>query len=337
MRNLVAVQSQDYAGAIWAMGQRLESRWTEAAIGEAFDDGIFIRTHVLRPTWHFVVPEDLRWLLALTSPRLLRGAAHRHRTLEIDDQLANRAVEVFERALARAGSLTRQQLRAALAEEGIEAAGGRLAHLVMVAEYRAVICSGPRHGAEQSYALVDERVPPSRPRERDEALAELATRYVAGHGPVQDVDLAWWSGLTLGDARRGLLAAGQALERTTIDDGRTFWSADGGPAAAAASLQPTAHLLPNFDELLVAMRDRRDGAHPGLPAAARTPEHIFSDVIVLDGQVAGEWDRPAPRTGSRVGLRPRVPLDGAARARVEAAVARYAAFTGRALVAEWLD
>lgn len=331
----MAVQSQDYAGATWALGQRLDG-WTEASIGRAFDDGAFVRTHVLRPTWHFVAPEDLRWLLSLTGPRLLRGAAHRHRALEIDEELATRSTGIIERALARAGSLTRRQLRAALAEEGIEAAGGRLAHLVMVAEYRALICSGPRHGAEQSYALVEERIPPSRPRERDEALAELAARYVAGHGPVQDVDLAWWSGLSLGDARRGLAAAGDRVEKTVLGDGRTMWAADGGTVPAPVA-QPRAHLLPNFDELLVAMRDRRDGAHPDLPEDARAPEHIFADVIVVDGQVVGEWDRPAPRTGGRVGLRPRVLLDGRVRRAVEAAVARYGAFLGRTLVAAWLD
>lgn len=331
----MAVQSQDYPGAMWALGQRLEG-WTEASIGRAFDDGTFVRTHVLRPTWHFVAPEDLRWLLALTGPRLLRGAAHRHRALEIDDELAARSTGIFERALTRADSLTRRQLRAALAEEGIEAAGGRLAHLVMVAEYGAVICSGPRHGAEQSYALVEERIPISRPRERDEALAELAARYVAGHGPVQDIDLAWWSGLSLGDARRGLAAAGDRLEKATLDDGRTMWAAEGG-AVPAPARKPRAHLLPNFDELLVAMRDRRDGAHPDLPEDARAPEHIFADVTVVDGQVVGEWDRPAPRTGGRVGFRPRVALGKRVRTAVEMAVERYAAFLGRPLEAEWLD
>lgn len=335
MRHLVAVQSQDYPGATWALGQRLEG-WAEASVGRAFDDGAFIRTHVLRPTWHFVAPEDLRWLLALTGPRLLRGAAHRHRALEIDDELADRAVGVFERALSSAGALTRQELRAALAEEGIEAAGGRLAHVVMVAEYRAVVCSGPRRGAEQTYALVDQRVPPTPPRERDEALAVLAARYVAGHGPVQDIDLAWWSGFSLGDARRGLAAAGSTVERLRLGDGRTFWSADGGPAAAPTPGR-SAHLLPNFDELLVAMRDRRDAAHPDLPEEARTPEHIFSDVIVVDGQVVGEWDRPAPRTGTRVGLRPRVALDAGVRASIDGVVGRYAAFVGRPLAAEWRD
>lgn len=335
VRHLVAVQSQDYPGATWALGQRLDG-WTEASIGATFDEGAYVRTHVLRPTWHFVAPEDLRWLLALTGPRLKRGAAHRHRALEIDDDLVVRAIGIFERAIGEDGPQTRPELGAALGRAGIDADGGRLAHLVMCAEYDSRICSGPRKGRLQSYALIDERVPPSRSRERDEALSELAGRYVRGHGPVQDIDLAWWSGSSLGDARRGLAAAGAEMERTTLQDGRTFWSADGG-AAAAGAIAPTAHLLPNYDELLVAMRDRQDGAHPDLPEEARRPEHIFNDVIVVDGQVVGEWDRPAPKGPPRVGLRPRVALDTEARARVEDVVGRYSTFIGRPLAAEWLD
>lgn len=339
MRDLVAVQSQDYPGATWALAQRLpaDAAWTEEPIGDAFDQGRFIRTHVLRPTWHFVAPEDLRWLLALTGPRLLRGAAHRHRALEIDDELIPRAKAVFEQAIAADGPQTRPELGAALGRAGIVADGGRLAHLVMVAEYDALLCSGPRKGRLQSYALLEERVPPARTRERDEALGELARRYVAGHGPVQDIDLAWWSGLSLGDARRGLAAAGLDLERVTAGDGRTFWSADGGAGPATATLQGsrTVNLLPNFDELLVAMRDRREGAHPDLPEEGRRPEHIFSDVIVMDGQVVGEWDRPAPRSGSRLGLRPAVALDAQARTLVGRMVGRYAAFVDRPIEAVW--
>jgi hypothetical protein len=329
------VQSQDYPGAVWAVGQRVE-HGTAASIGATFDDGAFIRTHVLRPTWHFVAPEDLRWLLALTGPRLLRAAGHRHRALEIDAELVVRAAHVFERVIGRDGPQTRPELGRALADAGIHADGGRLTHIVMSAEYQRLICSGPRKGALQSYALVEERVPHARPRERDEALSELAARYVRGHGPVQDIDLAWWSGLSVGDARRGLAGAGDQVERTVLPDGRTFWSADESGVAARDVARPV-HLLPNFDELLVAMRDRREAPHPDLPEDARRPEHIFNDVIVVGGEVVGEWDRPAPKGPPRLGLRPRVLLDAATRSGVEAAVARYEAFVGRSFVTTWLD
>lgn len=336
MRHLLAAQSQDYPGAVWALGQRVATG-TAASIGSDFDDGSFIRTHVLRPTWHFVAPEDLRWLLALTGPRLIRAAAHRHRALEIDDDLLGRSASVFERAISDGGPQTRPELGIALRRAGIEAEAGRLMHLIMWAEYRALLCSGPRKGKLQSYALLEQRVPPARPRDRDEALMELAERYVAGHGPVQDVDLAWWSGGSLGEARRGLQGAADRVERTVMPDGRTFWSADDGGRRAAPPAGRTVHLLPNFDELLVAMRDRRDGAHSDLPEEARRPEHIFSDVIVVDGQVVGEWDRPAPSGAPRLGLRPRIVLDPGTRTAVEAAADRYARFIGRPLAVRWLD
>ena len=330
------MQSQDYPGAVWALGQRMASA-TAASIGADFDDGAFIRTHVLRPTWHFVAPEDLRWLLALSGPRLIRAAAHRHRALEIDPELHARAATIFERAIADGGPQTRPELGIALRRAGIEAEAGRLMHLIMWAEYEALLCSGPRKGKLQTYVLVEQRVPPARPRDREEALAEIAARYVAGHGPVQDIDLAWWSGGSLGEARRGLQGAADRVERTVLPDGRTFWSADDGGSGPVSPAGTIVHLLPNFDELLVAMRDRRDGAHPRLPEEARRPEHIFSDVIVVDGQVVGEWDRPAPSGPPRLGLRPRVVLGAEARAAVESAADRYATFINRELVVRWLD
>jgi hypothetical protein len=326
------VQSQDYLGATWAVALRTPGA-TQAEVDRAFDAGELIRTHVLRPTWHFVAPEDLRWLLALTGQRRIRGAAHRHRALEIDAPLATKAIGVFERAIARSGPRTRQELRDALAAEGIETDTGRLAHLVIWAEFEAVLCSGPRRGAAHTYALIDERVPQTVTRTGDEALAELALRYVASHGPAQDVDLAWWSGLNLGEARRGLSAAAPALSSELIHD-RRFWSSDG---ASPPSEDYAIDLLPNFDEYLVAFRDRSDALDPALPAWARTAEEIFSHVLLRHGLVAGAWRRPAgPRTAT-IRIEPRIPLDSADRWAVAVAVQRYASFLGRPVEATGLD
>jgi hypothetical protein len=325
VRHLVAVQSQDYLGATWALAQRCGGP-SQAVVDAAFDAGTFVRTHVLRPTWHFVAPEDLRWLLALNGQKRVRQAHHRHRALEIDAQLAAEAMRIFERAIAARGPRTRPELGAALREHGIVADGGRLAHLVMWAEAEALICSGPRRGALHAYVLVDEQIPPSRPRTVDEALAEIAARYVAGHGPVQDVDLAWWAGLTLGEARRGLGAAAPAIRREAIG-GRTFWLADSAPARDDDGR--TIHLLPNYDELLVALRDRSDGLDPGLPAWARTAEEIFSHVIIRNGLVIGRWLRGTGGGPVRLTIDARVPLGPDDRAGIAAEVARYAAFVGR--------
>lgn len=288
---------------------------------------------MLRPTWHFVAPEDLRWLLALTGPRLKRDDASRRRALEIDAGVQLAGTLAIERAITKDGPQTRSELREALASTGIETDPARFTHLIMHAELDAVVCSGPRRGSAQTYALVADRVPAAPERGRDEALAELAGRYVASHGPAQDVDFAWWSGLSLGDARRGLAAVSPALDREVVD-GRTFWVAPAEPAVAPAR---TMHLLPNYDELLVAFRDRSDGLHPALPAGVRVAQEILNHVIVRDGLVVGRWYRPTLASGPVVRLEPRVELDADDRRRLRAAVDRYAAFVGRELGVTGLD
>lgn len=337
VRHLVAVQSQDYAGAKWALAQRMTTT-TEAELDAAFDGGSFFRIHVLRPTWHFVAPEDLRWLTALTGPRVQQASAFQYRLLEIDDALARRAVDVFERVLRGGGAMTRDELGVELRTAGFDATGLRLVYLVSRAEVDAILCSGPRRDGKQTFALVDERMPPTPERTRDEALAELAGRYVAGHGPAQDIDFAWWSGLTLRDARRGLEAASPALDREIID-GRTFWVAPGASASprSAPSVGPTVHLLPNYDELLVAFRDRSDGLDPALPARARVAEEILNHVIVRNGLMVGRWRRPLASGTAGLRLDPLVALDSDEQRLLAAAVERYAAFVGRPVEVAGLD
>jgi hypothetical protein len=339
VRQLVAVQSQDYAGAKWALAQRMATT-TEAEVDAAFDAGSFFRIHVLRPTWHFVAPEDLRWVTALTGPRVHQASAFQYRLLEIDDGLARRAADVFERVLSGGLAMTRDELGVELRAAGFDATGLRLVYLVSRAEVDAILCSGPRRDGKQTFALVDERMPPARERTRDEALAELAERYVAGHGPAQDIDLAWWSGLTLRDARRGLEAATPALGREVVDV-RTFWVAAGvrsgsGPRSAPAA-RPTVHLLPNYDELLVAFRDRSDGLDPDLPAPARVAEEILNHVIVRNGLMVGRWRRPLASGAAGLRLDPLVALDSEERRLLAEAVGRYATFVGRPVEVTGLD
>jgi len=335
VRHLLAVQSQDYPNAKWAVGQRLRgARATDVELDRAFDAGEIVRTHVLRPTWHFVAPEDLRWLLALTGPRVHLASGYQYRLLEIDAALAARARAVFEEALRGGVALTRDELGARMIEAGIEAKGLRLAYLVGHAELEAVICSGPRRGKRQTYALVEERIPPARARTRDEALAELATRYVEGHGPAQAADLAWWSGLTLADARIALESATPLLVRERHGE-RTFWASPTQPVESFRS--PVVHLLPNYDELLVAFRDRTDAFDPDLPPDSRVPQVILGHVIVRDGLVIGAYRRRDIEGRTTLEIDLAVELDSPERAAVKAAVDRFAAFVGRPVDAAGLD
>lgn len=323
---LGAVQAQDYEGAKWALGQRTRDA-TSADLDRLFDAGAILRTHVLRPTWHFVLPADLRWLLELTAPRVKGTLASYDRRLEIDPPLLRRSYAVFEAALRDGAHQTRQELAAALARAGIPAEGQRLGHLVMHAELDALIASGPRHGKQFTYALLDERAPAARHLDRDEALAELTRRYFTGHGPARVPDFAWWSGLSVAEVKRGLALAGPAVAHEVIG-GKSYWSSPEVPAAQESAA--TLHLLPNYDEFLVAYRDRSASLDPtrGFDLAPFPYGSILAHVVVLNGQVWGGWKRRPRGRGVVVELGPLDVLDATAAAALQPAAGRLARFLG---------
>ena len=213
VRWLGAVQAQDYHSAKWALALR-SHRTTEAGVEKAFNAGAILRVHAMRPTWHFVAPADLRWMLALTSPRVHVANAHMYRKLELDEALFHRVAGIFTAALQGGRTLTRKELADILEREGIPARGQRLAYVVMQAELSGLLCSGPLHGKQHTYALVDERIPVAPPLSHDEALAALAHRYFMSHGPASvrdfrtdrplDVHLVMRNGLIVGGWRRTL-------------------------------------------------------------------------------------------------------------------------------------
>jgi DNA glycosylase AlkZ-like len=285
--HFAAVQAQDFPGAKWALALRMR-RGTDAAVQRAFDAGDILRTHILRPTWHFVLPQDIRSLLALTAPRVKARLAVYDRHLGIDARTVRRSNEAIAAALGGGAHLTRQELRAALRTARVPADGVQvLAHLTIHAELDGVICSGPLRGNQFTYALFDERVRHARALPRDAALAELARRYFTSHGPAQLRDFVWWSGLKTLDAREGIEAAGRDLARETID-GKEYWCASSGPARRRPSR--AAYLLPLYDEYLIAYKDRSASLDAPLWkwAAGSDP---FSSAIAIDGRVVGRWRR----------------------------------------------
>ena len=299
---LGAVQAQDYYGAKWAIAQRLRSGG-DAEIESAFECGRILRTHVMRPTWHFVRPEDIRWLLALTAPRVRALLAYYDRKLEIDKKLLRTCRSVLERVL-RGTSLTRDQIGNAFAEAKIRARGQRLAHLLIHAELDALICSGPRLGKQFSYALLDERAPATAPRECDDALADLARRYFASHGPAIVQDFAWWSGLTMTDSRRGIDLADPKLALLRFED-KQYWFAPPLKAPEPKWFNPPiVQLLPNYDEHVASYSDYTpsfDRARVRVPANAEGA--LMNHIIVSNGQVVGGWRRTLWRDHVRVEAR----------------------------------
>jgi hypothetical protein len=324
--HLGAVQSQDFPAALWALGLRV-AQATRDSLECAFNSGAILRTHVLRPTWHFVTPEDIRWMLALTAPRIRRAMAGRDRELGLNDELVARTNTVIARALEGGQQLTRPEIGAVLLAAGIAVADGSvLSHLVSHAELDGVVCSGALRGKQHTHALLEERAPRAPLLERDEAVAELASRYFTSHGPATLNDFAWWSGLTVVDGRRGLAAHGARFASEKVA-GLTYWFTP-SPTPGGA-LGPAALLLPNFDEFTVAFRARelfykreivwRPGPRDDGP---------FGNVIVVDGQVVGIWKRSVIK--ERLSVEPRwfsAPSPGEESAFLDAAE-RYAAFTG---------
>ena len=321
--HLGAVQAQDYAAAKWALALRLRGA-DDAALDAAFNAGAILRTHVLRPTWHFVAPADIRWLLTLTAPRVNLLLAHYDRQWGVEPAILKRGHAALIKALQGGRQLTRAQMDEVLQAAGIQLSGQGLSHVAMHAELDALICSGPRRGKQFTYMLLDERVPPAPALARDEALLELVMRYFTSHGPAQPPDFAWWSGLTLADTKKGLALAGARLSRETVA-GKEFYFA----AASPPPIPPAAYLLPNYDEYTVAYKDRghfhdaRDFQSPN--ARDNVP---FANMIVMGGHVLGTWKRTLAGRSAQVAaswLRPPTPAQQRA---LDTALKRYGEFLG---------
>ena len=286
---LGAVQAQDYAAAKWALGLR-SNGITDAAIDQVFADGVILRTHVMRPTWHFVMPADIRWMLALTAPRVHALLAHYYRKLELDDAIIGRSNAALSSALQGGKQLTRAEIASVLQQAGIAADHLlRFTHLMMHAELDGVVCSGARRGKQFTYALLDERAPQAKILARDEALAELAKRYFISRGPATLKDYLWWSGLSAADAKAGLEMVKPQLDHEVIED-KAYWFATSMPVPKAPS--PSVYLLPNYDEYIVGYTDRSasfDALHTEkLDARGNV---LFNHTIVVDGQIVGTWKR----------------------------------------------
>jgi hypothetical protein len=325
VRRLGAVQSQDYPGAKWGVAQRTLAA-TDFDVERALNEGAIVRTHVLRPTWHFVAAEDIRWMLALTAPRVRQRMVTYDRQLELDDKVYTRAANAIGKALAGGKQLTRIELRQLLQRTRIDTTPPRFGHLMMRAELDGLVCSGAWKGKESSYALLDDCVPSARAMEREAALAELAKRYFTTRGPATVHDFAWWSGLTVPDARRGAAAVQPALEHDTVD-GRTYWFTNVESPAKPRS--GTAHLLPNYDEYFIGLKDRSAMGEVVKSLNRDIPPDTFSaHVVVVDGQLVGGWRRAID--GSTVTLRVRlaVEITGRQRRAIEAQAKRYGEFLG---------
>ncbi len=321
---LGAVQAQDYLGALWAVGLRARGI-SEQDVERALADREIVRTWPMRGTLHFVAAADARWMTELLAARPAAAAAGRLRSYGIDEEVLKRARRALVRNLEGGRRRTRPDLYRVLERAKVRAAGERGLHVLWRLAQDCVLCFGPREGKQQTFVLFDEWLPGARRLPREEALAELAHRYFAGHGPATLADLAWWSGLKVADARLAIALAGRRIEERRVG-GESMWLSRSSQAAPATPAG--AYILPAFDELLVGYADRSAAVDPADAHAWSDGGRLLRPTVVVRGRVVGTWKRRIERRElvfSPALLAPLRPSDAGA---VERAVGRYARFLG---------
>ena len=316
--SLLAVQAENPGQAAWAVASRTRNP-DQADLAALLDSGAVLRTHVLRPTWHFVLAEDIGWLLDLTAPRVRRVTGQQLRDAHgLDERSIDQALAALMQVLASRGQLTRAQLAQELRERGIGGSGQMLMILLAHAELGGLICSGRVAAGEHTYALMDERVPAPRRLGRNEALAELTVRYFTGHGPATERDLAYWATLTLTDVRAGLLQVRDQLD-SLQHDGRTFWHAPGD--LPRRPQKPAGHLLQILDEMYRGYQDSRwllDAAGD----VPRTRENA-AGMALVNAQLLAAMRRTIARDHVRFDLRPYRALTSSETEALDQAASRY--------------
>lgn len=319
-----AIQAQDYSAAKWAVALRSKCL-TNSLIDQAFAEGKLLRTRILRPTWHFVTPADIRWMLELTAPSIQKLNANWYRTLGLDKEVFVKADAVISKVLSGGKQLTRSDIARHLKQSniGIDLNNLRLAMIMLHAELDGVVCSGALKGKEHTYALLDERI--SHPREltRDVALGELANRYFVSRGPATIKDFVWWSSLSTTEARRGLEIVASQLLHETIG-GHDYWFV--APENVKSSIARM-HLLPNYDEYIVGYTERSaifDVSYASGLDARHNP--LFQPTVVIDGRVEGTWKRTLLKTKVRITAKPFTKLPSSKKEDLTKAVAKYSKF-----------
>lgn len=298
-----AMQAQDYEMSKWAIGTRLPNV-TEKSIENTLNEGEILRTHLLRPTWHIVSKENIRWMLALTAPHIERIAAGYYKNLDLDSDLRHKTNNLIEKALHEHKNLTRDEIMQELSKHNIIASDLKAAHIMFHAELTGLVCSGARKGKAITYALLDERAPITPPIHRDEALAKLAKLYFQSHSPATIKDFAWWSGLPMGDVRKAINFIKNELEIFEIEQ-TTYYDL---PLPNPSIVENDVFLLPAFDEYMVSYTNRNAALPPQYAAQAISNNGIFKPILVHQGKVIGLWKRTLKPKHIEVELLPFEPI-----------------------------
>lgn len=293
-----AMQAQDYAMAKWAIGLRTAK--TEKEIECAINEGSIIRTHILRPTWHFVAAEDIYWMLELTAPNVKRLIISAAAKMGMEESHLNNYNEKLQRLLSNNNHLTREEITSGLGSIKGNANAISPVLIMMNAELDGIVCSGKMRGKKFTYALLEERVKTTNKISKDEALAKLAGKYFKSHGSATIQDFSWWSGLSLTNSRLALELIKPELASFQIE-GNTYWFYE---VSISTKDDTILHLLPAFDEFLISYKDRTASIALEHQPLAFTKNGIFNPVIAINGKVEGTWKRSIKKETVKIEIKP---------------------------------
>jgi hypothetical protein len=281
-----AIQGQEYAQTKWGIGLRL-SKTTDIHIENALNEGSILRTHLLRPTWHFVTADDIQWILELTSKQVHTFNAYMYHKLELNAETFTMCNDIIIKKLQGGKHLTRNEINEYFKMEHITAQGHRLSYIMMQAELEQIICSGARKGNQFTYALFDERVKRREAIEYDAALEKLALRYFISRGPATINDFSTWSGLRLTECKKGIDIIRDKMEVLIIEDTKYYTSRD---TIFNGEMEPSLYLIPIYDEYIMGYKDR-SAILAYKESLKNTSLFKYDCMIVFNGQIIGTWKR----------------------------------------------
>lgn len=319
-----AMQAQEYGPTKWSFGLRIPSL-KDSDVEKDFTSGKILRTHLLRPTWHFVAAEDIRWMLQLTKDRVHAINAFMYRQTKLDKKLLTKCTKIIVKSLEGNKQLTRDDINQEFKKAKIIAEGHRLSYIMMHAELEAIICSGARNGNQFTYALLDDRVPVVKAKTYEEALAELTQRYFTSRGPATLHDFATWSGLTLTECKKGIESIKEKLFQETLDEKIYFHSVH------AQGTSKSIHLLPIYDEYMMGYKNR-DAILREYNSITPKPAYGFDNTIVSNGQIIGTWRRVIKPKNIQFQYKVFRPFSAAEKTAFKKAIDRYQKFTGLEII-----
>lgn len=283
-----AMQGQEYKMSKWAIGLRTKGG-TLSTVNEALRTGEIARTHVMRPTWHWVAGCDLRWMLKLSAPRIRKAIDQWSKGcgVEIPENHYTKCNDYFGKWLTGGRSLTKEELTSEFQRAGLPADDHHIRRYLLRAEAEGIICSGEDKMNKPTYTLLEEHLPPAPDWSREEALAELACRYFQSHAPATLKDFIWWSGLTATEAKQAVALAGTQLAKERYKEQEFLLHIACRPVRTKAVV----HLLPPYDEYLVGYKERQTVIDPAHYSKAFNNWGIFYPVVFYKGRIIGNWSK----------------------------------------------